>query len=202
MRQHATLIALPLVLLGVMSSADAAGRNRLGVNGSYSLGGNVEKPEPGYGFQAEWGLNEHWGLELAASEISDQSTDTGIKITQNLGTLGLSIVGRQPFTDRLQGYALVGADYNMPSTAVTLDPGVFGPGWRANIQMDDAWGWHAGLGLGLTLARHVEVILEYRYTALQLRGTMNIGDGSFVYQDSIRGDYDFGLIKLGLNVLF
>ncbi len=202
MNKQAALIAIPLFLLGLAAQAETQRTNRIGVNGAYSTGGDVAKPAAGYGFQAEVGLHPNWGLELALSQTSDQSTDEGIEINQDLTSVGLSLVGRLPLTERLQVYGLLGVDYNMPSSDVTLDPSVYGPGWRAAVQLDDAWGVHGGLGLGLTLGKHAEVFLEYRYTGLELKGTMAVGDGTFVFTDRVNGRYDFGLVKLGINILF
>jgi opacity protein-like surface antigen len=202
MTRSCVLIALPVAMLGMTAHAGVAGWNRVGINGSYSLGGDVQQSQGGYGAQAEFAINRGLGIELAVDQTSDKSSDAGVEIKQDLTSIGLSGVFRGTFSPRFGGYVLIGLDYNMPNANVTLDPGYYGPGWYARANLDDAFGGHIGGGLNLRLADHVELFVEYRYTGLELKGNMTISNAPYVYTDSVSGTNDFGLLKLGINVLF
>jgi opacity protein-like surface antigen len=202
MNRLCALAGLPLVILGLAAQADTIGTNRIGVNGSYSTGGEVQNPQGGFGAQGEFAINRNFGIELAVDQFSDDSTQDGIEITQDLTTIGLAMVFRGQFNQRFGGYGLIGLDYNMPNTHVTLDPGYYGPGWHASANLDDAFGGHFGGGLNLRLADHVELFLEYRYTALELKGDLTVTNGNYSYTDRVTGNNDFGLFKLGINVVF
>jgi len=202
MKKSCVLAGLPVVLLALTAQAGVAGSNRIGINGSYSAGGEVSEPQGGFGAQGEFAINKNFGIELAVDQFSDKSTDAGIEIKQDLTSIGLSAVFRGQFNQRFGGYLLIGFDYNMPSADVTLDPGYYGRGWHATANLDDAFGAHIGAGLNVKLADQVELFLEYRYTGLELTGDITVSNGTYSYTDQVSGTSDFGLFKLGINVLF
>lgn len=202
MKKPSLLVGLPVVLYAMTAQAGVAGANRVGINGSITAGGEVQESQGGYGAQGEFAINRNFGIELSVDQFSDKSTDAGIEIKQDLTSIGLSGVFRGQFNQRFGGYFLVGVDYNMPSADVTLDPGYYGRGWHATANIDDAFGAHIGGGLNVKLADQVELFLEYRYTGLELSGDITVSNGDYWYTESVKGNSDFGLLKLGINVLF
>jgi hypothetical protein len=200
------ITAMVLFVVGGMFAAQAQdlSRVRVGANGGLSLGGDVEKTKPAYGAQAELDLTKHIGVELAVSRFSDEATEEGIAMDLDLTTIGLSVVGRVPLVRKLQGVLLAGVDYNMMNFDVDIgEAASHGIPMTADVDMDDAVGIHVGGGLSLPFHTHWELFTEFRYTFVEFEGDMSVtGNGVTVLEHMDKSDYDFGLLKVGLNYLF
>ena len=73
----------------------------------------------------------------------------------------------------------------------------------ANVDIDDSVGFHLGAGLNMPIQKNWELFAEYRYTFLELEGEVSVsGMGITESEDIEKGDYDFGLLKVGVNYLF
>lgn len=196
------LTGIALLAAAMTTQAANQGMNRFGINAGYSVGGDIESGEFGYGLQGEFGINPNLGIELAISGFSDEVTELGVRIEQDITSIGLSGVFRTPLTDRLGGSILLGVNYNMVDMDVTYDEVEWGRGWGANADLDDAFGAHLGAGLGYKATDNMELFLEYRYTFLDLSGDLTVSNADYSVTDKVDGSYNFGLLKFGINILF
>ncbi|WP_339136527.1 MAG: porin family protein [Candidatus Electrothrix sp. GW3-4] len=170
---------LALLAGGITSQAQAT---RLGIHGVFSNAGDVEDSQLGIGGQLELPVNPYMAVELAVTQVGDEIEDNGATLDQDLTSLGLSAVFRGPLGPQLEGYTLLGLNYN------TFDVDT--------MDMDDAVGLHIGAGLNLAVAYNMELFGEYRYTFLDTDWESEISSAEGDY------NYDFGVAKLGLNFLF
>jgi opacity protein-like surface antigen len=203
------------LLVGMAGQAQAS---RLGIHGVYSNGGDVEESELGFGGQLELSVNPMFSIELAVSRFSDVLAEEQGYIGQNfttmtseldLTTIGLSAVFRGPLAPQLQGYLLVGADYNIIDSDINVDPPIVSNGVNIDFEVDtdDELGFHVGAGVNYALPYNWEFFAEYRYTFLEIESEIAVTgskDGTTVSIPIGEGerDYDFGLAKVGLNFLF
>ncbi len=191
-----------LLLVAVTTPAQAS---RIGAHGVYSTGGDIEESKAGFGGQLELSINPMFSIELAVSNFIDEfadDDDEAISIEQELTSVGLSAIFRAPLAPHLQAYALVGANYNTvemeliekPDSDIDID---------SDFDLDDEVGFHAAAGLNLGLQDNLEFFGEYRYTVLELEGEMSASvTGQETVNKTIAGDYNFGLLKIGVNLLF
>jgi len=80
-----------------------------------------------------------------------------------------------------------------------------------DIEIDDAIGCHACVGASVALSDSVELFGEYRFTWLDIDGEASVELTAImngVVDEEIRetrdldeGSYDFGLARIGINVL-
>lgn len=167
------------LLIGVTGQAQAT---RLGLHGVFSNGGDVGDSELGIGGQLELPVNPFMSVELAVTQFGDEIENNGTTIDQDLTSIGLSAVLRGPIGPQLEGYTLVGLNYN------TFD--------MDKKEVDDAVGFHIGAGLNLPIAYNMELFSEYRYTFLETEFETEVPGMDEDY------DYSFGVAKLGLNFMF
>lgn len=175
---------------------------RLGFHVAGASSGDTEDPDKGFGVQGELPIGSSgFSIELSASKFKDNFDSPDISIEQNLTSVGVSGIYRIPSDAGMGVYILAGANYNMVDADIGINQ-TTSPGVRASADIDDAFGVHAGLGLRMTLADNIELFTEYRYTILELEGTIKATDGISTVEEDVEGDYDFGLLKVGLNFLF
>ena len=204
MKTYIKTVAIFAVCFTLTGQAQEMSRFRIGAHGAYSIGGDIEKSKAGYGVQTEVALTKNVGVELAASRFSDEYDEEGISLEQDLTTIGLSVVGRATLVQNLQGFLLAGVDYNIADIDASIDPAAFeGIPMTANVDIDDSVGFHLGAGLNMPIQKNWELFAEYRYTFLELEGEVSVsGMGITESEDIEKGDYDFGLLKVGVNYLF
>ena len=167
------------LLIGVTSQAQAT---RLGLHGVFSNAGDVGDSELGVGGQLELPVNPFMSVELAVTQFGDEVEHHGATIDQDLTSIGLSAVLRGQIGPQLEGYTLLGLNYN------TFD--------MDQMEADDAVGFHIGAGMNLPVAYNMELFSEYRYTFLETEFETVMPGMDEDY------DYSFGVAKLGLNFLF
>ena len=167
------------LLIGVTGQAQAT---RLGLHGVFSNGGDIGDSELGIGGQLEIPVNPFMSVELAVTQFGDEVESNGTTVGQDLTSIGLSAVLRGPIGAQLEGYTLLGLNYN------AFDMG--------DVDVDDAVGFHIGAGLNLPIAYNMELFSEYRYTFLETEFETEVSGMDNDYE------YSFGVAKLGLNFLF
>ncbi|MCI5208490.1 MAG: porin family protein [Candidatus Electrothrix sp. ATG2] len=198
MKRQIVATGILALAVGIAGQAQAS---RMGVHGAYSMGGDIEESEVGFGGQLELSLNPMFSIELAVSRYGDELDEDGILLEQDLTSIGLSAVFRAPLGPQLQGYALVGANYNIVDMDVDIEP-QNGINFTGEVDTDDATGFHAGGGINFALPNNWDLFIEYRYTILELEGEVSVSALGVTSSDQIEGDNDFGLLKVGLNYLF
>jgi len=203
MKACITAAALSVVCLTLTGQAQEMSRFRIGAHGAYSIGGDIEESKAGYGAQMEVALTKNIGVELAVSRFSDEASEGGISLEQDLTTIGLSLVGRVKLVQNLHGFLLAGVDYNIPDTSVSVDSSVSkGIPMTMNVHVDNAVGYHLGVGLNMPIQKNWELFAEYRYTFLKLEGDVSASAMGVTASEKIDGDYNFGLFMVGVNYLF
>jgi len=189
--------------------AGHAQASRVGIHGAYSNGGDVEESELGFGGQLEFPINPIFSVELAMSQFSDEMEGDGTKIDQDLTSIGLSAIFRGPIAPQLDGYMLMGGNYNIFDMDTSFSsPLVYnGVNYSVDMDMDDEVGFHVGAGLNFAVSYNMEFFAEYRYTFLETEGETELSgtDGNMtVILPIAEGDYEynFGVMKVGMNFLF
>lgn len=215
MKKAWIIISMTVLCMAGVVHAQTVGLSRLGLHGSYSLGGDVEDSEFGFGGQVEMSVTPNVFVELAVSHFSDEPVRTRPAVREtmelDLTTIGLSAILRGPLTDWIQGYVSAGVNYNIPDTDTRVAPTqeIWTP-HTVEIDLDNRFGYHIAAGLNYPVHENWELFVEYRYTFLKLKGdwTATIPhtlDGvSWEHVDvvSYKEDYNFGLVKLGVNYRF
>jgi opacity protein-like surface antigen len=192
-----------LVLVAVVgSNAQDMKISRLGAHGAYSMGGDIEESKVGFGAQAELALSPTFSIELAVSRFSDEWDEDGISLEQDLTTIGISAVCRTALAGSMHGYLLGGIDYNIAEMDAILDSAVYGSSMNADVDVDNEMGFHLGAGLNFALHSNWELFAEYRYTFLKLEGDISVSGMGMTLSEAVEGDYNFGLLKAGINYLF
>jgi opacity protein-like surface antigen len=186
MKRRIVYTGILALLVGMASQAQAT---RLGIHGIFSNGGDIEDSEMGYGGQLELPVNPFFSVEFAVTQFGDEiKGKSGETLNQDLTSIGLSAIFRGPLGQlgplgqQLEGYTLLGANYN------SFD--------IEKMDADDAVGLHLGAGLNLPIAYNMELFTEYRYTFLKTEWETELPN---IVEDY---NYDFGVAKLGLNFLF
>ncbi len=199
--------------------------SRLGLHGAFSLGGDIDDSEIGFGGQIEASVNRNVFVELSASrlngEVSVERQDIAMgDSTQvsdfSLTSIGLSGTIRGTLAENVQGYVLGGINYNLASESDTVhtpsDRASRAEAYTARNSLDNSFGYHLALGLNLAVSANVEIFAEYRFSFLTLEGKTEfiprpvyvgfegITDDS-IYEN-LKEDYNFGLVKAGLNYRF
>lgn len=204
MQRHMTtvLFATLMGMAGYSAAAEEMGSTSFGIHGAYSTGGDIEESDTGLGIQMKFPVSNTVAIEVALTRFSDSFADSGIAIDQELTSLGVSALFQAPVAASTNAYFLGGLNYNMVDADVTIDPGVFPPGVSLTMDVDDALGVHVGIGLDHQLNKNIGIFAEYRYTVLDLEAEATATNGIISMSNTAEGDYDFGLLKAGINFSF
>ena len=204
MQRHMTtvLFATLMGMTGYSTAAEEMGSTSFGIHGAYSTGGDIEESDTGLGLQMKFPVSNTVAIEVALTRFSDNFADSGVALDQELTSLGVSALVQAPIAASTNAYFLGGFNYNQIDVDVTVAPGVFPPGVTSSMDVDDAMGVHIGIGLDHKLNNNVGVFAEYRYTMLDLEGEITATNGIIAISQPVEGDYDFGLLKAGINFSF
>ena len=70
-------------------------------------------------------------------------------------------------------------------------------------KIDNHTGYHFLGGVSWQLEPRLEIFAEYIHTFTELNGTLSLsGPDIESFEAEVRGDYEFGLVRAGMNVLF
>lgn len=213
-------MAILLVFVWGLACTEATawrGKYKDGPFASYQFGGDVE--DEGYGFG--WGvvrtLNKHLSLEGTFSYHEDKSRVlTGLRpgITSaavDLEVLGFSLTGRAGFRPSENTFLYAGAGlgfFNINSDTRTVaqaraDRGQPELGFY-ELDVKNEWGAHYVVGAELALTERWETFLEFRRNYLSpevdTRFAPDINTPTQVSRSEF--DYDFGMIRWGINYRF
>ncbi len=213
------VVVSSLVACAAMASAQSF---NLGLHGAYSTGGDVNESEFGGGAQVGAAINKYLSLELSGTMFTDGDSGVDLDVT----SFALSARIGYPVSDPLLLYVGGGVHYTMfDASASSLDllaltePGVsgsdlaaenglsvaeyeallneFGP--HASIDVDNQFGGHVCVGGEFALTDRLSLFGEYRYTLSKLKGDISISMGGETVRESFKDDYNFGLVRAGLN---
>ncbi len=225
MKKTSVITMVSVLCMGLVGTSLAEGGVKLshiGLHGAYSIGGDVYDSEIGFGGQAELALLPFLSLDFAVSRFSD-TPDPLLKrgigrssvrelYDMTTTTMGLSAVLHTQLAGPLRGYALAGVNFNRVDIDVEVKPLRADAVWlthRIEMDIDDQIGYHLGLGLRLPVHDRIGIFAEYRYTFLDLEGeatTIPTGETAdimpFTTTRDYKEDYSFGLVKMGVNILF
>jgi len=161
---------------------------KLGGHGAYTAGGDVEDENAGAGAQLAVEFNDSFSIELAGSWVEDE-VDIGIDVIDiDFFTIALSARLGTELTEGLGIYGGGGIDYNIFEIDELDNP-------------DDEAGFHACAGLEIALGENLELFGEYRYTWVEYTVESGGGDLDLTRRSSDQ-DYEFGLARVGLNLVF
>ena len=192
------VVIFVLLALSVPSLCFAQQGWKIGVHGAYSAGGDIEESEAGFGGQAEVAINDSFSVELAVSRFSDGISEETVEIDQDITTIGMSAIWKNKTSDKLMLYLLGGLDYNI----IDMDVKTSLSGVNFEADVDDKVGFHMGCGLQFGMLRNMGMFVEYRYTFLELDAELKGSSSWRSVSDEVTGDYNFGLIKAGINFSF
>jgi opacity protein-like surface antigen len=219
-----------IAVLAFVGMAHAGGFS-VGGHGAYTLGGDIENEDFGYGAQVGVDISDMFSVELSGTMFSEEyDADTFGDLDVDAQHIALTARAEIPVRDVLALYVGGGISYNMfdveePSltdlistladpadaeafAAFTAAGGTIAGG--VDIDVDDAIGYHACAGVAVALSDSVELFGEYRFTWMDVEAkgsaeiTATLG-GVVVEQRSqsgkVDGSYDFGLARVGINIL-
>jgi len=223
-------VVLAAALLAMTAVSHGEGFS-VGAHGAYTIGGDVESEEFGYGLQAGVELGDRFSLELSGSMLGDEyDADEFGELDADVQHIALTARADIPINDTVGIYLGGGLSYNMidtdepsipdliSSVATPAEQQMFAHftdiggtiDGAVDIDVDDAVGYHICGGVAVALSDSVELFGEYRFTWVDIdaegsaRVTATLG-GAVVEERTVSGDFDgshnFGLARIGVNVL-
>jgi opacity protein-like surface antigen len=174
----------------------------IGVLVGVTAGGDIEDSEVAYGAQVKLPMGEPFFVALSVAMITDTFAGDTVEIDQDLTSIGLSIGAEVQAATRCTVYGLFGPNFNMVDLDIRNDVEL-PPGASIKGDIDDEIGFHVAAGTTYQLAEHLNLFLEYRYTFLDLEGSVTgiRSDGNRLVTE-VEGSYDFGVAAAGLSYLF
>lgn len=217
MRKFAMMVSV----LAVSAATVGAQQLNLGMHGSYSTGGDVNESKAGGGAQAGVSLNEYLSAEISGTMFTDSDTGVDLDVT----TFALSLRLGYPVVQQAYIYVGGGINYTLfEADASTLDllasmRGVSGAdlaaaggftvteanaalrdlGISASLDVDNQFGGHVCVGGEYFLTDRISLFGEYRYTMSKLAGDIKVSEGGETASESFDDDYNFGLVRAGVN---
>ncbi len=217
------LFSLALLMTIVIATA---ANTKLGGHGTYVTGGDINDASLNIGAQISADINETATLELSATRFTDaDSLDnselevTSVALSLLLGTdvgegirvyigggvtyagMDLDITDAEYYAT-LDGMNVVdwAATDNLTVAEAEILLTAFGV--SADVEVENAFGWHVCGGLVLTVAENLEVFLEYRHSSTEIEFSITeyalwLETGSVTLEE----DFDYGQARAGINLL-
>ena len=235
MKRFLTARSLPWVLGTAMFAAVPAGGAspllRDGLHAGYSFGGDINQENPAIGYQVIWQLGEYVSLEASLTRQTDElkgrtgsfDLPQGVSIDMDLYAACISAHLEIHPLETLSLYALGGVGYyffktDAQATRVYLAehnpdtpdaPHVL----NTNVDVEDDFGFHIGLGIEWHFDEHWSIFADYRRVFLEtdatLESTVQLPPAESD-QPPTRHDtrvpgtfsYDHNLVRMGLSYQF
>ena len=190
-----------LVVSGLMLPlfAVAEDKRRAGLHLSYSEGGEIVESALGFGGQVEIPVSDGLGVQFAISRFSDEDSMEVGTVKLDIASAGLSAI----FKSRGEGsslYLLAGLNYNSFDANVELAPAYSAANMTSEVE--DDIGFHFGAGVEAPVSRSIDFFLEYRYTSTSLEVRTDVSYRGDSASFEAKDDFDFGLLKMGINIDF
>jgi opacity protein-like surface antigen len=202
-----------------------AGAFWIGGHGARTSGGDVTEDATGFGMQAGGRIDDNFSIEISGTKYKDATTSMKMDIV-SLGVTGLAGVD---VVENVRLFAGVGLDYNMfnahidvleleaSSKGMTVDEyvaasGLTVPALRtfmqeagisADLRLRDTVGYHVCAGAAINVNEAFQVFTQYRYTWGRMKGdiTVDLLGTTGSEKNAISGDYKFGLLMFGFNII-
>jgi len=161
---------------------------KAGLHTGYTVNGDVEDKGAVFGAQVGMKISEELAVEFSGTMFSDSDEGVDIDVKQ------FALTGKYIYKlmDGLDAYGGAGISYNM------FD----GSGDSMNVDMDNKIGFHLCAGLEWVFAEKFELFGEYRYSFMKVGGTITFRDDFSEMSQSFDEDYNFGMLRIGVNYLF
>lgn len=181
-------------------SAIAAEQRQGGLHLSYSEGGDIVDSSAGLGGQVEFPVSAALGVQFAVTRFSEEDNFEDVGTARlDIATFGVSAI----FRSRGEGstlYLLAGLNYNSFDANIELERAYSAVNVRSDA--DDDVGFHFGAGAEARISRGANFFLEYRYSSSKLETTTEVDYQGQSASFESEGDFDFGLLKMGINLAF
>jgi len=173
---------LALVLSAALCAAFCYGEGlKLGGHAAYLVESDAEDDIFGYGGQIGTRVNDTFSLELSVSVFKDDSEE----IERDISTTALSGRLGALLGEGLHVYFGGGGNY----TKCDVD--------YSGADVDDEFGYHFCGGFDLAIHEGLELFAEYRHSFVDFEE----GDQPEEFQNAFDGEYEFALVRVGLNFL-
>jgi len=210
MKKLLVLVAVILVSAGMCMAQGFF----VGAHGGYTLGGDVEESDLGFGAQAGVELSDAFSIELAWTMFSDEAEEAGVKLEADANVIAATARYAVPMSDMLSVYGGGGVNYlMMDATAslsltsqqrseldalaqmygVSVDDLLAMSGINTGsieVDLDSTIGFHICGGVNALVTESVQLFGEYRYSFGSIKG------------EGIDEVYNYGILRLGGNFLF
>ena len=192
------------------------------VLGSLPTGGDLETHKALYGLQAVAQFTPRFSVELAGERMTDMDWEERLGISMTTGDIRfypVTLTARYSFPcfqDAFRVYCLAGVgeyffdDIDIAITGTENAPGLVTVGSHPKISVDNAFGYHLGLGLEWPIFRNLEFFSEFRFAVTAPRAhlsgvTAQNAQGQSVldaFEYDITDNRDIGSARVGLNYVF
>jgi len=175
-----------MVLL--MSVAVCSAEFKLGAHGAYTLGGDVEDETFGPGAQVTFS-GENVSLELSGTWFENEFELGGDTFDIDTFSLAATLRLGGMVSEGVNAYAGGGVNYNI------FEIDEFGD------DPDDEAGFHACAGVEIDMGENLELFAEYRHSWVEY--TVEIDDDDDIDIEDLDADldYEFGMARVGLNIV-
>lgn len=183
-----------LVCLAAVAGVASAQNSKFGLHGAYSTGGDVEEASAGLGVQFVALADQNMSVEFAVTAFSDDEL-----LLESIVALALTGRFEAPLGETSVFYFGLGVSYNV--IGYDNDGHMLGPLYE--VEIDDAVGYHASVGFEIEVNEGMEFFVDYRHTIMEVQGDvifLPTGNPSVIYAP-IEDDYNYGLVRVGINVV-
>ncbi|MBN1269852.1 MAG: porin family protein [Kiritimatiellae bacterium] len=219
-----------LAVFPLLGTGAAAQAWKDGLHAGFATGADVKNEDFAFGYQAACEFNDYASMEFAVTRQNDEIQDTiGVLTLPHEFNIGLelwalTLTGRLGFNplERLRLYAGAGLGFYITQTdneeirviAATRGSDEFPQAqlYNMDVDLENAFGWHAGAGLEVLLTDNWELFAELRYTALEFDADLEVTEQlrrdvfaapeweTEIIPDTL--DYDHMLVRAGVNYRF
>jgi len=158
---------------------------KIGVHGGLNMEGDVEQESGALGGQLVWDLNNVFSAEISVTKVTDHLDEVSMSVMHFAFTLR----AEKSLGANAGVYLGGGISYNQIEMEIDLP--------EITAVVNDSVGTHACVGARTMLFKHFELFGEYRMTWIDTASTVK-GPSS---AEVVEGSVDFGLIRIGLNLL-
>jgi len=202
------LLLFALILMLSVGICSAQQGFFAGAQMGYTMGGDIEESDLGFGAQAGMELSDNASIELSWNKFTDEQSDEYYAIEADASVIAATLRMAMPVSDSLKVYGGAGVNYLMIDVSFKIKEaaleeiaGLYGlsiedimAGGDIDLEeeadMDNTIGFHICGGASANVTDTVQVFGEYRYTFGKVKG------------EGIDEDYNYGILRAGANILF
>ena len=181
-------LGLWIVGIGLLATQGLASGFYFGAHGAYTMGGDVEKEEMGYGAQLGINVLDTFAIELSGTLIQDETANADVDY--DVGNFALTATLGFEIADLLAPYIGGGINYNRFS---------FDSNSITDLEDTDQVGFHLCGGVRTTLSDCCQLFAEYRYNMLTESLNDMISDELNLDLYTSSDNFSFGMVRVGIN---